>query len=118
MELEKRENGLFFHNDGWQRFVKDHRLQVGDFLVFHYEGESKFKVTIYDRTCCEKDVEVAKKRSCSPTNSSANEGNQLALVKDEIVDLETLNYNKAAENVDKRRRKLYSIYFHLFSCFL
>lgn len=105
MELEKRENDLFIHNHGWQRFVKDHRLQVGDFLVFHYEGESKFKVTIYDRTCCEKDVEVTKKRSCSPTNSWATEGNQLALVKDEIVDLETSNYNKDAENVDKRRRK-------------
>ncbi|KAL6283593.1 hypothetical protein ACE6H2_014522 [Prunus campanulata] len=55
VELEERGNGLFFQ-DGWQGFVKDHHLEDGDFLVFKYDGESKFKVTIYDRTACEKDV--------------------------------------------------------------
>lgn len=106
MELERRENGLFLHNHGWHRFVKDHRLQFGDFLVFRYDGESKFKVKIYDRTCCEIDVEVAKRRNGLPAAPSANEGYQLAWVKDEIVDLKTEYYNRDdTENADRRRRK-------------
>ncbi|KAM5586078.1 putative B3 domain-containing protein [Rosa sericea] len=105
VELERRENGLFFHNHGWHRFVKDHRLQFGDFLVFRYDDESKFKVKIYDRTCCEIDVEVAKRRNGLPAAPSANEGYQLAWVKDEIVDLKTEYYNRDdTENADKRRR--------------
>ncbi|KAK9929530.1 hypothetical protein M0R45_026626 [Rubus argutus] len=96
VELEKTENGLFFHN-GWQHFVKDHHLEVGDFLIFRYHGESKFTVTIYDRSACEKDVEVAKRRSNSSVSLGSN-GNQ-AQVK-EVVDLETENYynNKVSKN--------------------
>ncbi|VVA29260.1 Hypothetical predicted protein [Prunus dulcis] len=93
VELEERENGLFFQ-DGWQGFVKDHHLEDGDFLVFKYDGESKFKVTIYDRTACEKNVKVAE-RSGSPV-SLANKGK--AQVKEEIVDPETRNYNKNCQN--------------------
>lgn len=112
MELEKTENGLFFHN-GWQRFVKDHHLEVGDFLIFRYDGESKFNVTIYDRSACEKDVEVAKTRSNSSVSLGSN-GNQ-AQVKEEVVDLETENYynNKVSKNetviADKKGCKLYCI---------
>ncbi|ONI13164.1 hypothetical protein PRUPE_4G206800 [Prunus persica] len=39
VELEERENGLFF-SKGLQGFVKDHHLEVGNFLVFRYDGES------------------------------------------------------------------------------
>ncbi|XP_068337216.1 B3 domain-containing protein Os01g0723500-like isoform X1 [Pyrus communis] len=97
VELEERENGLFFH-DGWQGFVKDHLLEAGDFLVFSYDGVSKFNVKIYDRSACEKDVEVAK----------MNEGNQARRkvevvdidtenVKAEVVDIDTVNYNQDRE---------------------
>lgn len=117
MELEKTENGLFFHNSGWHSFVKDHLLKIGDFLVCHYDGESKFKVKIYDRTCCEKDVEVAKRRSGCPA-PPANEGNQLAGVKDkEVIDLETENYKKNTEKktrtAGRRRRKSYCLFWLL-----
>lgn len=97
VELEKTENGMFFHNDGWHSFVKDNLLKIGDFLVFRYDGESKFKVKIFDRTCCEKDIEVVKRRSGCPA-SPANEGNQLAGVQDEeVIDLETEIYKKHTE---------------------
>ncbi|KAB2605616.1 B3 domain-containing protein [Pyrus ussuriensis x Pyrus communis] len=67
--LEERENGLFFYAAGWQDFVKDHLLQVGEFLV-----------------ACEKDVEEAEGRR-----------NQ-ARVKEEIVESETENYDADCEN--------------------
>ncbi|KAL6205759.1 hypothetical protein ACLB2K_023011 [Fragaria x ananassa] len=108
VELERRKNGLFFHSHGWHSFVKDHLLQFGDFLVFQYDGKSKFKVKVYDRTCCEIDVEVPKRRNGLPTAPSVNEGYQLAWVKDEILDgLETENCNSDTENADKRRRNNY-----------
>lgn len=115
MELEKTENGLFFHN-GWQRFVKDHHLEVGDFLIFRYDGQSKFNVTIYDRSACEKDVEVAKTRSNSSVSLGSN-GNH-AQVKEEVVDLETENYynNKVSKNetviADKKGCKLSVFYVY------
>ncbi|VVA16694.1 Hypothetical predicted protein [Prunus dulcis] len=95
VELEERENGLFF-SKGWQGFVKDHHLEVGNFLVFRYDGESKFKVTIYDRSACEKDVEVAE-RGIGSSDSIESKGNQVR-VKEEIIDLETENYNEDFEN--------------------
>ncbi|KAL6184236.1 hypothetical protein ACLB2K_045640 [Fragaria x ananassa] len=82
-EVESTENGMFFHN-GWECFVKDHHLELGDFLIFRYDGESKFSVTIYDRSACEKDVEIAKRRSGSSV-SLKNTRNQ-ARVKVEVLD--------------------------------
>ncbi|VVA16693.1 PREDICTED: B3 [Prunus dulcis] len=87
VELEERENGFFFH-DGWQGFVRDHCLEIGNFLVFDYDGDSMFDVTIYEPTGCEKDVEAAKRRNGNPVSS----------VKDEIVDIETENYNKESKS--------------------
>ncbi|PQQ12231.1 putative B3 domain-containing protein [Prunus yedoensis var. nudiflora] len=43
VELEERENGLFFQ-DGWQGFVKDHHLEDGDFLVFKYDAQVKEEI--------------------------------------------------------------------------
>lgn len=99
MELEDRENGLFFRN-GWQGFVKDNHLESGDLLVFDYDGETKFNVKIYDRSACEKDVEAAK----------MNTENQ-ARAKDENVDLDTENYSKEREiRTTSRSGKLSSVF--------
>ncbi|KAM1655487.1 hypothetical protein ACFX1Q_008360 [Malus domestica] len=95
VELEERNNGLFF-NVGWQYFVKDHHLENGDLLVFKYDGESKFKVAIYDTTACEKDVEIADSWRIRSSVPLFNNGH--ARVKEEIVELETENYNENCEN--------------------
>ncbi|KAK4374082.1 hypothetical protein RND71_004759 [Anisodus tanguticus] len=34
--------------EGWEEFVKDHDLQLGDILVFRHEGEMEFEVTVFD----------------------------------------------------------------------
>ncbi|KAK9912959.1 hypothetical protein M0R45_036791 [Rubus argutus] len=59
VELEEKDNNLFFHK-GWKKFVKDHFLDEGDFLVFNYDGKSRFDVTIYDKSACEMELEAAK----------------------------------------------------------
>ncbi|XP_043721389.1 B3 domain-containing protein Os11g0197600-like [Telopea speciosissima] len=55
-------DGWFFQ-DGWPMFVRDHSIQVGDFIVFKYDGESQFSVRIFDKSGCEK--QAAFSVSCS-----------------------------------------------------
>lgn len=49
----------FFFEKGWGKFVQDNFLELGDFLVFHYVGNSKFEVIIYGKHCCEKELLAA-----------------------------------------------------------
>ncbi|KAI4316760.1 hypothetical protein L6164_024708 [Bauhinia variegata] len=52
--LTTRDDTLFFTH-GWQQFVKDHKLEENDLLVFKFNGESQFDVLIFDReSFCEK----------------------------------------------------------------
>ncbi|XP_021304717.1 uncharacterized protein LOC8062495 isoform X2 [Sorghum bicolor] len=39
---------------GWKEFVTAHDLNMGDFLVFKCDKTSRFKVFIFDLSCCEK----------------------------------------------------------------
>ncbi|XP_058081103.1 putative B3 domain-containing protein At5g66980 [Magnolia sinica] len=45
---------LFFQ-DGWSDFVKENLLQIGDVLVFGYDGDLEFDVKIFGRSGCEKE---------------------------------------------------------------
>ncbi|XP_021801202.1 putative B3 domain-containing protein Os03g0621600 [Prunus avium] len=83
--LELRGDRFVFHN-GWQGFVKDHSLEIANFLVFDYDGKSKFDVTMYDPIGTEKELEPAKKRR----------GNQ-ARVEKEIIELETKEPDEESE---------------------
>lgn len=65
VHVEVRGNGMFFRN-GWPDFVKDNYLEIGDFLVFEYDGKSTFNVKIYGRNACEKDIRVVKKNNDNP----------------------------------------------------
>ncbi|KAL5209443.1 hypothetical protein ABZP36_005066 [Zizania latifolia] len=55
---------------GWKAFVSAHDLEVGDFLVFKYDGISKFKVQIFGPSCCEK------MPSCLTLKSTTHGGNR------------------------------------------
>ena len=50
--LEKKERKIWFH-DGWQEFMEYHSIHYGYFLVFRYEGNSKFHVLVFDNTATE-----------------------------------------------------------------
>ena len=79
--MEERGNGLFFCS-GWQDFVKDNSLEIGDFLVFKYDGKSTFKVKIYGRNACEKEIKLAKKNNDYP-----------------------ISFTKKGKHVSKKRKK-------------
>jgi len=50
--LEKGNKEIWFH-DGWQDFMESHCIHYGYFLVFRYEGNSKFHVLVFDNTATE-----------------------------------------------------------------
>ncbi|KAF9590748.1 hypothetical protein IFM89_038061 [Coptis chinensis] len=43
---------IVFHN-GWQEFVEHYSIATGHFLVFRYNGNSDFRISIFDMTACE-----------------------------------------------------------------
>lgn len=55
MEFVKSSKGLLFAN-GWKKFVSDHSIELGDFLVFRYDGGLHFSVLVFDATACEKEA--------------------------------------------------------------
>ncbi|CAH8339893.1 unnamed protein product [Eruca vesicaria subsp. sativa] len=40
----------------WEKFANDHSLEFGNFLVFSYDGVSRFSVKIFDKNGCKKDL--------------------------------------------------------------
>ncbi|XP_015872063.3 B3 domain-containing transcription factor VRN1 [Ziziphus jujuba] len=52
--LKKAERAILFV-DGWQEFVEYHSIDSGYFLLFGYQGFSKFNVCIFDKTATEID---------------------------------------------------------------
>ncbi|KAH9623297.1 hypothetical protein KSS87_006100 [Heliosperma pusillum] len=48
------EKGTVRLKDGWEKFCEDHGLEVGDFLVFKYEGNLIFDVIIFDPSTSER----------------------------------------------------------------
>ncbi|KAI9104295.1 hypothetical protein K1719_022867 [Acacia pycnantha] len=77
--VEKLGNKFYFNN-GWDKFVQDNSLENGDFLVLKYFADySKFKVKIYGKTCCEKQLNfVSGERCCEPLNGKQVQRNEQA----------------------------------------
>ncbi|KAK4270068.1 hypothetical protein QN277_023152 [Acacia crassicarpa] len=65
VKVEKIGERLYFSN-GWSKFVKANNLELGDFLLFKYfPDHSKFKVTVYGKTCCVKQFNNVARERCS-----------------------------------------------------
>jgi hypothetical protein len=45
--------------EGWGKFVQTFGLQMGDTIVFRYNGNSKFSVIIFDKRGCENALSIA-----------------------------------------------------------
>uniref|UniRef100_A0A0E0MP60 TF-B3 domain-containing protein n=1 Tax=Oryza punctata TaxID=4537 RepID=A0A0E0MP60_ORYPU len=51
-----KEVNKFVLRSGWAGFASSYEIEWGDILVFIYNGESHFKVLIYDPSGCEKEL--------------------------------------------------------------
>ncbi|KAM7510272.1 hypothetical protein LguiB_009147 [Lonicera macranthoides] len=57
VDVEKDKGGLFLKK-GWPDFVKDSSLELGEFLVFRYNGISAFSVRIFGRDGCKEEDDL------------------------------------------------------------
>ena len=55
VHIAKELNNLVLRS-GWSKFARVYELQEGDLLRFKYNGDSHFKVEIYDPSACEKEI--------------------------------------------------------------
>ncbi|KAL2920936.1 putative B3 domain-containing protein REM15 [Bienertia sinuspersici] len=60
--------------DGWKKFCEEHNLQIGDFLVFKYQGDLIFDVFIFDPTACEREIPVSISPLSTSTSNDPNKG--------------------------------------------
>lgn len=49
-------NGEICFQNGWDIFVRDNSLELGDSLVFRYDGNLCFSVLVFDQSKCEKEA--------------------------------------------------------------
>lgn len=66
------DNNLFFQN-GWADFVKGNLIELGDFLVFDYRGNSEFDVKVFGKYGCLKEEGPMQKNVDESTSDEENE---------------------------------------------
>ncbi|CAH9072684.1 unnamed protein product [Cuscuta europaea] len=92
VEITKCEEGNLWLTEGWNKFVRQHELAVGDFVVFKRMGRSmQFKVTMFDRSCCEKDLYPSGSGSGGGTSETNNDGVSMVEVKEEDAHVQRHN---------------------------
>ncbi|CAA7056893.1 unnamed protein product [Microthlaspi erraticum] len=93
---------------GWKLFAEDQSLEFGDFLVFSYDGRSRFSVTIFAKDGCKKDLGFVTATDRS-TRVSADEREPERRVKrnrhSEWVDIEP-EYVSTIKTEPERHRKV------------
>ncbi|KAI3962188.1 hypothetical protein MKX01_030738 [Papaver californicum] len=62
VEIRKAEGEIYFRS-GWQQFMEYFSISVGHVLIFRYEGDSHFHVSICDKTACEIDYPYSDKHN-------------------------------------------------------
>lgn len=80
-------HGALAFQQGWNAFSVHHRLEIGDFLVFHYIMGSHFVVQIYNKTGCEKidfSLNRPRKRVRPTRNSNVEDGPYYTTDKDSM----------------------------------
>lgn len=92
--LKKVERTIFFV-DGWQEFVEYHSIDSGYFLVFGYQGFSKFNVCIFDKTATEIDY---------PCHGTSNDKQCSEDVEEEVADDEIVEHY-ADQQAGRKRKK-------------
>lgn len=100
VNLVKNSEGFIFE-DGWKRFVADQCLVVGDFLLFRYGGNSRFKVLVFDSSACEKKKSFLARPSVEEENEVVEESEESE--EDVSIEDDEEEENKPLAHFAKRR---------------
>lgn len=104
--LKKVEQQSFFEK-GWSLFVKDNSLEFGDFLVFYDAGNSEFKVEIFGKNGCKKEVFLGPRRRRSNVKyiESSDETSDQSDIPTQRDPLEIQEYQPLQASIKRRERK-------------
>ncbi|XP_078150559.1 B3 domain-containing protein Os03g0622100-like isoform X1 [Carex rostrata] len=72
-------NNTFAMRSGWKEFVIANRIDKNDVLVFTYNGNSSFKVAIFDRSGCEKAAPFFAKKMEMEIETQSEESNDSSI---------------------------------------
>ena len=69
-----RKKGRYYYicRHSWPKFVKDHHLKLGDYLLFHLIDKTTFRVKPYGADCSPKKFNVHKSSSSSSDDESGD----------------------------------------------
>ncbi|KAF7825910.1 putative B3 domain-containing protein [Senna tora] len=56
VDIEEGDDRELYFKKGWNTFVEDNGLEILEFVEFKYDGNSTFKVKMYEKYGCEKEV--------------------------------------------------------------
>lgn len=115
VKVGKISDGVFFLS-GWQEFVKDNLIKLGDFLVFQYNGHDVFGFKLFGNSGCEKEeiethVSINNRNECikeeeeeeEEAEETEEEENDSDNDDDEDYEDEVRNKKKKAKNFVKKR---------------
>lgn len=54
VEVVQSKKDVISFEKGWEEFVQNYKLRIGDFAVFEHLGNMNFAVTLLDSTGCDK----------------------------------------------------------------
>ncbi|MCL7024553.1 hypothetical protein MKW94_013761 [Papaver nudicaule] len=69
VKMVTTEEGDLTFQDGWDTFVEDYPLELGDAFVVQYDGNSNFLFTLFGKDGCEKKYDTSRIRNASDTES-------------------------------------------------
>ncbi|XP_078150524.1 B3 domain-containing protein Os12g0592300-like [Carex rostrata] len=75
VKMIRSSNNTFAMRSGWKEFVIANRIDKNDVLIFTYNGNSSFKVVIFDRSGCEKAAPFFAKKMEMETGTQSEESN-------------------------------------------
>ncbi|KAI3873608.1 hypothetical protein MKW92_040845 [Papaver armeniacum] len=56
VKMVTNDEGDLMFQEGWDEFVEDYPLELGDYFYFKYHGNSKFGFTVFGTDGCEKEM--------------------------------------------------------------
>lgn len=110
VNLKKVDDNVILEK-GWEGFVEDNCLEFGDFLMFRYNGFTKFSITLYGHNGCKKEIAATKLQKRSKRGNSDEDlthGNGSICVKVEESRETPIESDLVVNENDKptRKRKL------------
>ncbi|KAK4268130.1 hypothetical protein QN277_024825 [Acacia crassicarpa] len=57
VDIVEEDDKRLYYKNGWSTFVEDNAVEIASFIVFKFVGDSTFKVKIYGKCACEKELE-------------------------------------------------------------